>query len=82
MDSKAHPDVYFTANNFFHGGSQSSSGSSVGGKIRRASGASLESVTDIITGLPVSDLDHGLNAIEFGPYGELYFTCGSNTNGA
>jgi glucose/arabinose dehydrogenase len=36
---------------------------------------------DIITGLPVSDHDHGLNAIEFGDEGEIYFSIGSNTNG-
>jgi len=32
-------------------------------------------------GLPVSDHDHGLNAIEFGDNGELYIQIGGNTNG-
>jgi Glucose / Sorbosone dehydrogenase/IPT/TIG domain len=81
MDVKADPDVYFTANRFFHGGSNSTSGLAVSGKIRRASGPSLETVVDIITGLPTSDLDHGLNALEFGHNGQLYFTSGSHTNG-
>jgi glucose/arabinose dehydrogenase len=36
---------------------------------------------DIITGLPISDHDHGINAIEFGDEGELYINVGSNTNG-
>jgi len=29
----------------------------------------------------VSDHDHGLNAIEFGDNGEIYFQIGGNTNG-
>jgi IPT/TIG domain/Glucose / Sorbosone dehydrogenase len=81
LDVKEDPDVYFTMNRFFHKGNQSSSGLSVSGKIRRASGPSLETVVDIITGLPCSDLDHGLNGIEFLDNGELLFTSGSHTNG-
>jgi glucose/arabinose dehydrogenase len=81
MDVKSDPDVYFTFNKFFHKGNQSSSGTTVNGRIRRASGPNLETVVDVITGLPTSDLDHGLNGIEFGDGGELYFTSGSHTNG-
>jgi glucose/arabinose dehydrogenase len=80
-DDKSNPDVYFTSNWFFHGGYFSSSGASVNGKIKMASGPNLDTVIDIVTGLPVSDHDHGLSAIEFGDVGELYFTCGGNTNG-
>jgi hypothetical protein len=76
MDYKPNPDVYFTCNPFFHKGELSSSGKTAGGKIRMASGPSLDSVTNIITGLPISDLDHRLNAIEFGDNGELYITSG------
>ena len=46
-----------------------------------ASGPNLETYTDIMTGLPFSDLDHGLNGLLFGDQGELYFCLGSNTNG-
>ena len=80
-DTKEDPDVYFTASKFFHKGNLSSSGTTINGRIRRASGPLLETVINIVTGLPVSDLDHGLNAIEFGDNGELYFTSGSHTNG-
>ena len=59
----------------------SSSGSTINGRIRRASGPNLETITDIITGLPVSDHDRGLNLLEFGDNGELYFVSGSHTNG-
>jgi glucose/arabinose dehydrogenase len=81
LDIGINPNVYFTFNKFFHKGQLSSSGTTVGGKIRMASGPNLETITDIITGLPISDLDHGLNGIEFGDNGELYFTSGSHTNG-
>jgi IPT/TIG domain/Glucose / Sorbosone dehydrogenase len=78
---KKDPDVYFTSNRFFHKGNMSSSGLTVSGKIRRASGPNLETVIDIVTGLPVSDLDHGLCGLEFGDNGQLYFTSGAHTNG-
>jgi IPT/TIG domain/Glucose / Sorbosone dehydrogenase len=81
MDVKPNPDVYFTMNLFFHLGNQSTSGLTVAGKIRRASGINLETVVDIITGLPCSDIDHGLNGLEFGDNGALHFTAGSHTNG-
>jgi glucose/arabinose dehydrogenase len=80
-DTKDHPDVYFTSNMFFHTGQLSSSGTTVNGKIKMASGQNLETVINIVTGLPVSDLDHGLNALEFGDNGEIYFASGSHTNG-
>ena len=76
LDTKIFPDVYFTFNPFFHKGRLSSSGTTVGGKIRMASGPNLETIVDVITGLPISDLDHGLNALEFGDNGELYITSG------
>ena len=59
----------------------STSGTSISGKIRMASGLNLETVITLISGLPVSDHDHGLNAMVFGDNGELYFALGSNTNG-
>jgi Glucose / Sorbosone dehydrogenase/IPT/TIG domain len=46
-----------------------------------ASGPNLEVVTDIVVNLATSDLDHALNGMEFGDFGELFFTSGSNTNG-
>lgn len=46
-----------------------------------ASGSSLETVVTIISGLPVSDRDHGMNHIIFGDNGEIFWCHGSNTNG-
>jgi IPT/TIG domain len=60
MDAGAlNPPVYITSSELFHGEVVSSSGKAINGKICRISGANLDVVTDVITGLPVSDLDHG-----------------------
>jgi glucose/arabinose dehydrogenase len=80
-DLQAHPDVYFSSTWLFHKGNLTSSGNTISGKIRRASGPALDTVIDIITGLPSSRYDHGINGILFGDNGELYFAMGSNTNG-
>ena len=55
----AMPPVYISSSLLFHGESKSSSGTAINGKISRVSGANLDIVEDIITGLPVCDLDHG-----------------------
>ena len=55
----AMPPVYISSSLLFHGESNSSSGTAINGKISRVSGANLDIVEDIITGLPVCDLDHG-----------------------
>jgi len=80
LDTAEHPRVYFANSFFFHGEPKSTSGQSINGKISVASGANLDNIVDIITGLPISDHDHGINALEFGDNGELYFNIGSNTN--
>jgi glucose/arabinose dehydrogenase len=48
--------------------------------VSKVSGEKLDQMENIITGLPVSDHDHGINGLEFGNDGELYFQVGSNTN--
>jgi IPT/TIG domain len=53
------PPVYISSSLLFHGGNQSSSGTSINGKISRVRGANLDIVEDVVTGLPVCDLDHG-----------------------
>ena len=53
------PPVYVTSSFFFHGESMSTSGNAINGKIHRVTGANMDVVEDIITGLPVSDSDHG-----------------------
>jgi hypothetical protein len=53
------PPVYISSSLLFHGESKSSSGTSINGKISRISGANLDVIVDVVTGLPVCDLDHG-----------------------
>jgi len=59
LDTAEHPKVYFSHSFFFHGEWQSTSGQAINGKISFVTGANLDAVTDVITGLPVSDHDHG-----------------------
>ena len=59
LDTKSNPDVFFSHSMFYHGEQKSSSGRAINGMVSKASGANLEFVVDIITGLPVSDGDHG-----------------------
>lgn len=54
------PPVYVSHAKTFHGEWKSSSGGAVNGKISVASGANLDVLIDIVTGLPVSDHDHGM----------------------
>jgi glucose/arabinose dehydrogenase len=75
------PTIYVSTSDIFHGESRSSFGLAINGKIQTVKGANLDKVTDIVTGLPVSELDHAVNGIYFGNNGELYIGVGSNTNG-
>ena len=53
------PPIYISSSFLFHGEKLSSSGGSINGKISRITGANLDVVIDIVTGLPVCDNDHG-----------------------
>ena len=59
LQTEGFSDVYITTSFFFHGDTASSSGNSINGKIKKISGANLDVIVDIVTGLPVSDHDHG-----------------------
>jgi hypothetical protein len=76
MDTNANPYVYFNAQLFFHRGNMSSSGTGINGRIMRAGGAALDIIETVISGLPVSDLDHGMNQMMFGDHGEIYWNHG------
>lgn len=69
------PTVYVASNFLFHGLIQS-----FNGKINAVSGANLDKIENIITGLPISDHDHGVNGLEFDDNGNLYIQIGGNTN--
>lgn len=71
----SNPAIYVSHATLFHGKLES-----FNGKVSKVHGPKLEFIDDVVTGLPVSDLDHGVNGIEFGDNGELYIQVGGNTN--
>ena len=75
MDTSPNPTVYVAHSTLFHGDIFGNNG-----KVSAVSGAALDSIEHKITGLPVSDHDHGINGMEFGDQGELYIQVGGNTN--
>jgi N-acetylneuraminic acid mutarotase/glucose/arabinose dehydrogenase len=70
------PKVYISHSNLFHGEILNF----YNGKVSTLSGPNLSIMEDIITGLPVSDHDHGVNGLEFDNDGKLYIQIGGNTN--
>ena len=54
------PTVYFSTSDIFHNEPRNSIGDAVNGKIQTVTGANLDIVADIVTGLPVSGLDHSV----------------------
>jgi hypothetical protein len=67
------PPIYISSSKLFHGGNLSSSGSAINGKVNRISGANLDVVEDIVTGLPVCDGDHGTQLLQSFEATLLYF---------
>ncbi len=58
----------------------SSGVSSYFGQVSRLSGPDFSSITPIITGLPTSNHDHGVNGLVFDNNGDLFIAQGGNTN--
>ncbi|MEA5624985.1 malectin domain-containing carbohydrate-binding protein [Nostoc sp. UHCC 0251] len=50
------------------------------GQVSILEGLNFSTVTPLITGLPVSNHDHGINGMDFDSAGNLYISVGSNTN--
>jgi hypothetical protein len=69
--NSTNPDVYVAHSQLFH-----DTYDGYVGRISKVGGATLQTVTPVITGLPVSHHDHGVNGIEFGDHGELYIMVG------
>ena len=59
LDTSSVPTIYCSSSDMFHGEEKNSKGLAINGKIHAVTGSNLDVVTDIITGLPVSDHDHG-----------------------
>lgn len=76
LDDPAEPKLYVSHSSLYHGGE----GAKYNGKVSVLSGPNLAAKTDVVTGLPVSNHDHGINGLEFGQNGELYIQVGGSTN--
>jgi len=50
------------------------------GQVSVLQGPNFSTVTPLITGLPVSNHDHGINGMDFDAQGNLYIAVGGNTN--
>lgn len=70
----AHGDHYL------HGGAPPSGYSPYTGQISVLSGPAFDTPVPLVTGLPVSNHDHGLNGIAFDDRGDLLISVGSMTN--
>lgn len=75
MDVSPNPTVYVAHCQLFHGNVVD-----YNGKVSAVSGAKLDNMKHVVTGLPVSDHDHGINGMEFDDNGDLYIQVGGNTN--
>jgi hypothetical protein len=69
--NSTNPDVYVSHSQLFH-----NTYDGYVGRISKVGGATLQTVTPVITGLPVSHHDHGVNGIDFGDHGEIYIMNG------
>ena len=80
MDTKEHPDVYISHSTIYHGDSPALEGASLNGKVSKLVGPELDSIVDVVTGLPVSNHDHAVNSIVFGNNGDLFIQLGGSTD--
>ena len=65
---------------FANGGSCFTGFSPYSGQVSVLQGPTFAVATPLITSLPVSNHDHGVNGIEFDQHGDLYVAIGGNTN--
>jgi IPT/TIG domain len=57
------PTVYISTSEIFHEEARNSVGDAINGKIQTVNGANMDRISDIVTGLPVSALDHSVRTI-------------------
>lgn len=72
------PTVYISSSDIFHGESRNSFGNAINGKIQTVRGNNLDIVADIVTGLPVSELDHAVSSMSSCTRFKKYFTIQSH----
>jgi N-acetylneuraminic acid mutarotase/glucose/arabinose dehydrogenase len=74
--------IYVAHSQLFHDGGSCSFAGPVPytGQVSTISGPAFNTVTPLVTGLPVSNHDHGVNGLEFDSQGNLLIANGGNTN--
>ena len=82
-DPSAPPKIYVAHSQLYGNGGGTfpvTEQSKYSGQISILGGSNFSTVTPLITGLPVSNHDHGINGMDFDAVGNLYISVGSNTN--
>ncbi len=75
------PRLYVAHSQLFANGGACFTGTSpYSGQVSMLEGPLFDTVTPLITGLPVSNHDHAVNGMEFDEAGDLYVLVGGNTN--
>lgn len=72
----AHSDLFA-----YNGGQCFSGPAGYSGQVSLLQGPGFGAAQPLITGLPVSNHDHGINGLQFDNYGNLFIAVGGNTNG-
>ncbi len=73
--------IYVAHSNLFaHGGGSFSGSSPYNGEVSYLEGPNFDTPVPLITGLPVSNHDHGINGMVFDHNGDLLICSGGNTN--
>ena len=82
-DTSNSPTIYVSHSQLFANGGISfpiTELSPYSGQVSILEGPTFDSVQPLITGLPVSNHDHGINGLTFDNAGDLYIAVGGNTN--
>ncbi|MEB3358225.1 MAG: malectin domain-containing carbohydrate-binding protein, partial [Synechococcales bacterium] len=77
------PRIYVSHSELYANGGKAfpvTSISEYSGQVSVLEGPDFTTLTPLITGLPVSNHDHGINGLDFDNRGDLYIAVGGNTN--
>ncbi|EDX86073.1 Carbohydrate binding module (family 6) [Synechococcus sp. PCC 7335] len=83
FSTATNPEIYVAHSQLYANGGSSfpeTELSPYSGQVSILSGPNFSTLTPLITGLPVSNHDHGVNGLEFDDQGDLLIAIGGNTN--
>ena len=83
FSNSSSPEIYVSHSQLFANGGSSfpeTELSPYSGQVSVLGGSQFSSVNELISGLPVSNHDHGINGLAFDNAGDLYIAVGGNTN--